>query len=485
MEIQSRHQGRFWTTAALITAAPLLLSLCWAMWTAPYPISETVGLMELAGVMPDPHPAASDGIDPVLGNIFSPTARSWYRPFFHLTWYVLWQATGSLSATLLLFRVLEVASVASLILLLLWWLRPRSFIDYAAATFAVAVLLGTPGLRENLEIPMLMTLVAMPMVMIVWMLLERSPHRAWHSAVIVILTMIAIGYKEQGLVLFPVIVAAWWTRAPGASRVATATTAVLVLAYLVFRFSTRGAWQPFEQDVGLGFGGLSAGDASTRFGSFPYWMYLYNAASTVGNILLSEPSSGVFRIVRDIRDAKLARWEINELASSAVLTALVIWWAVRTWRRQAATPWSVETRLVVVTMCAIAASGALGFNYSRDRMGGMAVVFLAIAAYFAVRAAGERIALQTSPVRTTAAALCLMLLAGAWQIRAMGTIDSVRLRAVKVHRNWIAGLQQRRVDYAGHTQYLRILNGMAQQGFEPVAASLYPDWAQPILGGEP
>src|SRR5262245_23092765 len=158
METGLGYRGRFWSTAALVTAAPLLLSLCWAMWTAPYPISESVGLMELAGVMPDAHPAPHDGVDPALRNIFSPTARSWYRPFFHLTWYGLWHATGSLSATLLLVRILELAAVASLILLLLWWLRPQTFIDYAAATFAVAVLLGTPGLRENLEIPMLMTL---------------------------------------------------------------------------------------------------------------------------------------------------------------------------------------------------------------------------------------------------------------------------------------------------------------------------------------
>jgi hypothetical protein len=481
MDSVSGHHGRFWTTAALITAAPLAISLCWAMWTAPYPISETVGLMELAGVMGDAPPAPHDGVDPVLRNIFSPTARSWYRPFFHLTWYVLWHATGSLSATLLLFRILEVASVASMLFLLLWWLQPRSFIDFAAATFAVAVLVGTPGLRENLEIPMLMTLVAMPMVMIVWRLLEQ-PHRAWHGAVIVLLTMIAIGYKEQGLVLLPVIVAAWWMRAPGASRTTTAIVGVLVLAYLAFRFSTTGAWKPFEQDVGLGLSALSADDASARFGAFPYWMYLYNAASTVANILFSEPTAGTFRILRDIRDAKLASWEINEMVSSVALTGLVIWWAVRTWRREAGRPWSVETRLVVGTVLAIAASGALGFNYSRDRMGGMAVVFLATAAYFAVRAAGERIALQTSRAGAIVAALSLVLLAGAWQIRAMGTIDSVRLRGAKVHREWLTDLQQRRTDYGGHTQYLRILNGMADQGRHPVAASLYPDWAQPILG---
>jgi hypothetical protein len=321
----------------------------------------------------------------------------------------------------------------------------------------------------------------MPMVMIIWMLLER-PHRPWHGIVIVVLTILAIGYKEQGLVLLPVIVGAWWTRAPGASRITTATVGVVVVAYLSVRFSTTGSWQPFEQDVGLGFGGLSAGEASSRFGAFPYWMYLYNATSTVLNILFSEPTAGTFRIMRDITESKLAGWEINELLSSAALTALVLWWGVRTWRREAGQPWSLQTRLIVGSVLALGASGALGFNYSRDRMGGMAVVFLALAAYFAVRAAGERITLQTSSARATAAALCLMLLAGAWQIRAMGTIDSVRLRAAKVHRNWITGLQGRRLDYGGHTQYLRILNGMAEQGMKPVAASLYPDWAQSFLG---
>src|SRR6185436_19436344 len=128
-----------------------------------------------------------------------------------------------------------------------------------------------------------------------------------------------------------------------------------------------------------------------------------------------------------------------------------------TWTREAGQPWSLETRLIVGTVLAIGASGALGFNYSRDRMGGMAVVLLAIAAYFAVRTAGERIALQTSRVRVLGATICLALLASAWQVRAMGTIDSVRLRGEKVHREWLTDLQQRRVDYSGHTQYLRIL----------------------------
>jgi hypothetical protein len=112
----------------------------------------------------------------------------------------------------------------------------------------------------------------------------------------------------------------------------------------------------------------------------------------------------------------------------------------------------------------------------------MAVVFLACAAYFAVRAASERITMQTSLARTAVTTIGLLLLACSWQIRAMGTIDSVRLRGEKVHREWLTDLQQRRTDYVGHTQYLRILDGMAQQGFEPAAPSLYPDWVQPILG---
>ena len=476
------RSGRMWFVALLLASTPLLFALIRGMWFAPYPISETVALMDLAGVMDPSVLSAGSGLDPRVQAFFDPAARAWYRPLYHFTWWAFWRSTGSLAATLFLFKMLEAGSALLLLGLFLWRLRPKSFVECAAASFALAVLVGTPGFRDNLEQPLLYTLVGMPLMLIVWMLLERE-RRGWYAPVIVVLTMIAVGYKEQGLVMLPLVLAAWWTGAPGCSRTTTLLTSAACMAYLIFRFTAGGAWPPFGQDIGLGFSIIPASTASERFGGFPFWVYAYNAISTAANVLFSEPTAGVFTFVRAVRDGHVEPWQINHLVSSIALTAMVTWWGIGVWKRDAGGIWTTESRVVVATVVAVAASGALGFNYARDRLGGMAVVFYAIAAFYAMRAGIER-AIHASRGVMVAASLGLLLLAGAWNIRALGTVENVRVMADKSEREWLADLQSRRTEFARQTGYLQILEAMVPQGTRPLSAPprAYPEWVAAWLG---
>ena len=475
------HSGDWWTAAVFAITAPLLLTLVRVLWCTPYPISETIALLEDVDTSP-----ASFFLDPAR--------KSWYRPLYHLTWMALWRGTGSLDAALVLFKAIEVAAVGGLIALLIWHLRPRTAIAAGAAAFAVAVLVGTPGFRDNLELPLIYTTVGMPLLLIVWMLVEREA-RWWHTPVILALTILAIGYKEQGLVIVPVVLVAWWMGAPGASRTTAAAIVAMTAVYLAIRFSTSGSWPAFVQDVGYGFTMLSPDQATTRFGTFPVGMYLYNVVVTTTNILFSEPTAGVFTIARDVRNGEVAAWEINHVISSGALTGLIVWWGVRTLQEHPETQipnlksekarvWSAESRVFVATVIAVAASGALGFNYTRDRLGGMAAVFYALAAYYAMRTAAER--LVHAPRRVVAAmSVVLVLLAAGWQLRTIGTVEYARLTAFKDRREWITNLQRRRVEFANRPPYLRILNAMIDQGTPssvPRPTPL-PDWAGSVIGG--
>jgi hypothetical protein len=490
---RSRH---WWTAAVFAVSAPLLVTLVRVLWRTPYPISETIALLEDVDTSP-----ASFFLDP--------TRRSWYRPLYHLTWMALWRGTGSLDTALVLFKGIEVAAVGGLIALLIWHLRPRTPIAAAAATFAVAVLVGTPGFRDNLELPLIYTTVGMPLLLIVWMLVEREG-RWWYTPVILALAILAIGYKEQGLVIVPVVLVGWWMGAPGASRTTAAAMVAMTAVYLAVRFSTSGSWPTFVQDVGYGFTMLSPDQATTRFGNFPVGMYAYNVIATTTNILFSEPTAGVFTIVRDLRNGEIAAWEINHVISSASLTALIVWWGVGAlrenlktqipnpkskkggiwglgfgiWDLNRATPWSVESRVFVATVIAVAASAALGFNYTRDRLGGMAAVFYALAAYYAVRTAAERLVDAPRRLRISVGVV-LVLLAGAWQLRTIGTVEHARLTAFKDRREWMTNLQLRRVEFARRAPYLRILNAMVDQGTtRPVPRpTAMPDWAGSVIGG--
>ena len=439
-----------WWTVAVTT--PLIGALCVVMWRTPYPISETIALLEDAA-----YTAPSRFLDP--------GARSWFRPWYNLTWTALLKGTSSLDTALLLFRCLEVGSVIALAALLIREVRPRTRLDAAAAAFAVAVMIGSPGLRDNLEIPLLMTLIAMPLVFVVVHLLERD-HRWWNGPLIIALAFVAIGFKEQGLVLVPVVLAAWWMGAPGVGRGTSIGIVAATVAYLVFRFSASGSWPPFVQDVGFGFSVLSPDEAATRFGRFPIVMYAYSAAATVANMLFSEPTSGTFTIVHHVVDRDVTAAEVNSVLSSAVLTLLIAWWSIGTLRRDSGRAWSRESRLVGMLVVAIAASGALGFNYTRDRLAGMAVVFYATAAFFAVRAAAER-AIAAPNIRTIAGA-ALLVLAAAWIWRAVGTVQYAQVTASKNRREWIVELQARRTEFAKRPAYLQFLNAMVAQGIQPM-----------------
>jgi hypothetical protein len=342
---------------------------------------------------------------------------------------------------------------------------------------------GSPGFIDNLELPLSYTIVGMAAALLVWMLLERD-RRAWHGPAIVALTLVAIGFKEHGLVLVPLVMVAWWVGSPGVGRATAATVAGIGVSYVVFRLSLHDSSLPlFEQEIGLGFGSLSPSEAEDRFGAFPLWIYAYSAASTVATVLFAEPTSGVFRILRALSEGQPQSWHFVHLVSSGCLTALVVWWGGGTMVRVVDRKWSPEARLFIVTIVVLVACGSLSFNYSRDRLGGMAVVFYALAAYAAVRAAANR-ATHAPPAIAAVTALVLLLIAGSWQLRAISAIEFGRNRAMTVQLDWMTELYPQRVEYADEPEYLRIMREMTDQSTDPTANKYtpYPRWMVAMLG---
>jgi hypothetical protein len=162
---------------------------------------------------------------------------------------------------------------------------------------------------------------------------------------------------------------------------------------------------------------------------------------------------------------------------------LVVWWGTGALRRAVNRTWSPDARLFIVTLVVVLACGALSFNYSRDRLGGMAVVFYALAAYAAVRAAATR-AVRAPPAITAVTALVLLLIAGTWQFRAIYAVEFVRNRAATVQRDWMTELHLRRIEFAEQPEYLHIMREMTEQGTNPAArqSTAYPRWMVRMLG---
>jgi hypothetical protein len=434
----------------------------------PYPLSEAVAIFE---DVQRNHPLA-----------FLAPQGSYYRPLFYMTLSAIWHTSGSVSSAIASIKLLHIVPATALVVLFVWHVRPKTALEGAAATFALSVLVGSPAFLGNLELPLSYTIVGMPLALMVWMLLERE-YRRWHGPVIVMLVLLATGFKEQGLVLVPLIVAAWWAGAPGIRRGTVGAVVVIAIAYVGLRLYARESWEPFEQNVGFGFTMISPSDAEERFGAFPLWIYAYNGASTIANLLWSEPTDGVFRIVRDVTESRVQSWEVLYVLSSLGLTGLIAWWGVSTVRRAFREGWSPESRACVAVVVATIACGLLSFNYSRDRLGGMALVFYALAAFFAVRAVADR-ALRASTVTSITVGLALILLAGAWQLRATYTLEYTRQRAINNRREWLTNLQLRREDFAKRRVYLSTMEAMVRESTAPhgLVRTQYPRWLYRVIG---
>jgi hypothetical protein len=435
------------------------------LWRTPFPVTEAVAIFEDAARRP-----TADWLIP---------EQAYYRPLFYMTVATLWRQAGSLDAVLASIKLLQILPALAVVVILIRHVRPRTAVEAGAACIAVAVLIGSPGFADNLELPLSYTIVGMPIALLVWVLLNGEA-RVWRTALAVALTVVAIGFKEQGLVVVAVACAAWWGRAPGATRGGVIAFVVLAAAYLAARLVGRQPWAMFEQAVGFGFVELDPADAEARFGRIAYLIYAYSSASTIANVLFAEPSRGVFRVVHALVEGRVEAWQMLHVLSSTALTALIAWWGIGAIRGR---EWSYEGRLFLALLAALLACAALSFNYSRPRLGGMAVPFYAAAAFFATREAAARV-LPASRLRVLAAAAGLLLLAAAWQLRAVGTIEHARAVSLRNHREWLALLPERRLEFKDRPVYLAIMNSMIEQGTapDPPRPTRYPAALAAMMG---
>jgi hypothetical protein len=191
----------------------------------------------------------------------------------------------------------------------------------------------------------------------------------------------------------------------------------------------------------------------------------------------------VFRVVGALLDGRTEPWEINHLVSSMALTGVIVWWGIGSIGRAAQGRWSSESRVFIALGVTLLASGLLSFNYSRDRLGGMATVFYALAAFLAVRAVATRVWKASGP-RLVMASVALTLLAAAWQTRAIATVEYTRVMAQVNRTQWLVMLPERRKEFAGRPIYLRIMQLMIEQGLDPAAPvpTPYPRRIARMLG---
>ena len=209
--------------------------------------------------------------------------------------------------------------------------------------------------------------------------------------------------------------------------------------YFLLRFGITDAGAPplASRSTGFGFSSREPAELLARFSYAPLMFYGYNIVSSIFSVAFSEPRAGVWAFTRDLMEGDLGSWQVVNIVSSSLVTALIgrlIWTRRRRW---AAFNLEHGDRLVLVFLGVLVANAAISYPYTKDVIMSPAGVFYALAAYVATRdllesARAGRFRFVSSAIVTA----CLVVLSATWCVRSIGNHYSLREQAFRNSSDW-------------------------------------------------
>jgi hypothetical protein len=181
-------------------------------------------------------------------------------------------------------------------------------------------------------------------------------------------------------------------------------------------------------DTGLGFSNISSADSAELFKNVPWLFWLHNVTATLMTVLASEPRAGRFEFVDALLRGDVPVWRWLHVISSIITTAVVCV-ALPALRSR-----PHRDRLIAAFGVALVIGGsALGFLYTRDRIGLPVGFGYAMLVYVALGATLER----HGPLwRTALGAVLIAVLGVCWSIRTGEFYVALRDTAWDYHLEW-------------------------------------------------
>jgi hypothetical protein len=377
------------------------------------------------------------------------------------------------------FRGVHVALLILLIALFMLAVRVRTWTDLTAFTFAFPVLIGIHTFAAMLfEAFPVNHYAEVGVCALGVFVLALQPPRWFFPLVSSSLLALALSVIESGVMVWIVVIACAIARLPGVTRSTAIATTVVIVAYVLTR-QALGITTPGIGGQGSGFGtAFYPADAlAARFGAHPLGFMAYNVASGLLSILFSEPRTGVYGTAIWWQTGTVHPVLLINMISSAVTTAIMIWYAARRARvRRSA--WSEPDRMFVVCWLVILVNAGLTAAYIKDEIISVGGLFYAVAAFVAVREL-----LQTLPHRRLAwsagMAVALMATAGLWTFRDLGVHYQLRYDAFKLRNDWAEILRaDTREDWPRDPQVLELTRRLRDEAvaWRTTSPSFMPRW---------
>ena len=285
-----------------------------------------------------------------------------YRPLFDLAIKASYETAGT---WLPFYQVLVLLLFAALLILVVWLCHPVGARRAVAACVAVScvsalhtsrILFGFWPLNHYAAV-MVCVLLAIALA------LHPAARRLdWLFGPLALAAMLGL---ELGALIVPLSIVLWWFGAPGIGRRGVVSVVACAAVYLAVRLTfAEYSGESLYADTGFIFQTVDAASLRARFGDLPWLLWIYNVGSTFLTIVASEPREGVFSFVESLLAHDMESWRWFHVGSSALTTIVIVGGLIRGW------PWPERDRLLVVAGCALLVFGsALGFLYTRDRIG--------------------------------------------------------------------------------------------------------------------
>lgn len=385
-----------------------------------------------------------------LGNLLQIQHDTWTRLIVNHFWNtgflrpLLWaQIKGAFDLAdghyWLTFKAIHAAQLVLLAGLFVRLLRIERARDFAAVPVAVAVLVGlhtfSGTVREAFPVNSFLTVLVCTFAV---MNLSLSRWRWWHDALALVIYLFILLTVESGLLVVAALVMARLVGLRGVSWAGVGACLLLTLGYFYLRFGPLAVGAPglIERSTGFGFQVLDPPELMARFGAHPAAFYAYNIVCSIITVFFAEPRAGVWHATHAIvSGGEVPSWLVINLVSSALATALVVWYG----RRRVVAWWRTrriddDDRIAMVCGTVLLANAVLSFPYTKDAIMSTGGACFAVLTFYAVRemlAVGER-----GILKGLGAAVVLVALSGTWAVRATALPHLLREQAFKVRNDW-------------------------------------------------
>ncbi|MEQ1895986.1 MAG: hypothetical protein ABL971_01205 [Vicinamibacterales bacterium] len=336
------------------------------------------------------------------------------------------------------FKAIHVGQLLVLLLLLARWVRVETGPDLAAFLFGVAVLVGGhtfPGtIREAFPINHFLMIAVCTLGAAV--LASERPRPVNDLLAVLLFTYAALSL-ESGLLVWVAAVWAWCLGWRGVSRWGILAMTAGVAAYFAVRFLWLQTGTPglVERSTGFGFGIATSDEIQRLFGQRPFLFYAYNISGALLTLFFAEPRGGVYLFVRGFVIGPHEPWVLLNVACATGVTLLI---ATAFWRRRAhlRSGLSHHDRVLLMLPVMAAANAVFCYTYLKDVVLSVAGVFVAAAAYAALRDALGGLAVRAWRPLPMLAVVGLTVLSSAWAVKFVGIHNSVRKESISIRREW-------------------------------------------------